>query len=167
MRINKKNLKEVEILKEIEKRVDNITAEEVNRLSDELSLFQPFVISLLLGYRFDVDDYQLDEIMKILFIIWLNFENKPGVRKEKITIGQYENNQKRNIEFLHYYSKEDNKGMLEGTRMQLGKLKSKALFINIIYRFEKRQYLERIDRDKRGIIIIGMKSLIESFENLS
>ena len=50
------------------------------------------------------------------------------------------------------------------TKSDLSKLKSKALFSGVMFLFDHLKSLDRMDAYDKGVVIIGMKSLIECFE---
>ena len=59
------------------KKFELIDEEYVNKESDLIFRKQPFLISLLLGYRLDLKELELEEIMRIIFLIWEYFKNQP------------------------------------------------------------------------------------------
>ena len=56
--------------------------------------------------------------------------------------------------------------MLNITSSDLDHVKSKALLTGIFYRFNTQSSLVKIDMATRGTILIGMKSVIECFEEI-
>ena len=48
----------------------------------------------------------------------------------------------------------------------LQNLKSKALLTAVLFRYKTRPVLLKMDKEKRGIIFVGIKSIIECFETI-
>lgn len=139
---------------------DNATLEKI---SDEIYLYQPFVLSLFLGFKDEVDIFQLDEILRIFLIIWLFFRDRENVKKKKITEKIFEARQRKNLQFLQYMQdlpiKQDRDQALN---YNLGALKSKALF-----KFKEGPTLKKLETARSALMLIGIKSLIECFEHIS
>jgi hypothetical protein len=76
MKITKEDIKETTILAELIRKTNEIDAEYVNSVSDEIFNMQPFFLTVLLGYRFDITEKELEEIMIIYFLIWEYFKIK-------------------------------------------------------------------------------------------
>lgn len=149
------------------KKIELIDEEYVNKESDLIFKKQPFLISLLLGYRYDLKDHELEEIMKIIFLIWEYFKNHSQVNETKISESQFLRIQQRNIYMLKYYEGElGQKASIEFISTDLKNLKSKSLFGGIIFKFVEKTPLLEMENEDRSIILVGMKSLIECFEEI-
>jgi hypothetical protein len=70
MNITQQDFNEVSIVAELVNKIDAIDADYVNKISDEIFHMQPFFLTVLLGYRFDTTPIELEEIMRIFFLIW-------------------------------------------------------------------------------------------------
>lgn len=148
-------------------KIDQIDGEYVNKESDLIAQKQPFLISLMLGYRFDLKELELEEMMKIFFLIWEYFKNSYQVEKTKISESQFERIQQRNIHMLKYFEGEQGQSAkLELIASDLGHLKSKSLFTGIIFQFNQKASFLGMKNETRGIILVGLKSLIECFEEI-
>jgi len=79
---------------------------QLGRIVDEIYKYQPFVISMFLGYKDDMNPYQHDEILRVLIIIWLFFKSNKNVERRKINVALFEKKQKQNVQFLQYLSGE-------------------------------------------------------------
>ncbi len=144
---------------------DNQTLEQV---ADEIYCYQPFLISIFLGYKDDVDIFQHDELLRVLIIIWLFFKDRPNVKRIKITEKMFEATQRKNAQFLKYLEGEPNQKAKEQiTDLNLGALKAKALFSVVFFKIKDGAALKKLDIESIGIILLGMKSLIECFEQIS
>lgn len=149
------------------KKIDHIDADYVNTVSDEIYKIQPFFLSVLLGYQYDVSMEELEEIMKIYFLVWEYFRLHPNIQKSQVTEADFSKIQKQNIEMLKYSEgepSENDKLSLYATDLQ--HQKSKSLLTAVFFRFNERPILLKMDIEKRGAILIGIKSFIECFEKL-
>lgn len=123
------------------KKIDSIDAKYVDSASDELFQKQPFFLSVLLGYRFDVSPEELDEIMRIYFLIWEYFRENKCVQSYMVTESFFEKTQKKNIHFLKYIEEETEQSKKEICSLDLANLKSKALFTAVLFKFNSRPVL--------------------------
>lgn len=161
------DFEETKILAESIKKIDQIDSEYVNSISDEIFKLQPFFLTVLLGYRQDISMEELEEIMKIYFVVWEYFRLNPNVQTKQVTESFFNKIQKRNIEMLKYSegeSTENEKSEIYSSNLQ--NLKSKSLMSAIFFRFDDRPTLKNMDIEKKGIIMIGIKSFIECFETI-
>ena len=167
LKFTQNDFNETEILAESIKRIDQIDSDYVNSISDEIFRCQPFFLTVLLGHRIDVSMEELEEIMKIYFLVWAFFRLKPKVQTIKLTESNFNKILNRNIKMLKYSegeSKERDK--LEIFAYDLHNLKSKSLMASIFLRFDERPMLLKMDIQKKGSIMIGIKSFIECFEKI-
>ena len=149
------------------KKFELMDEEYVNKESDLIFKKQPFLISLLLGYRYDLKDHELEEIMKIIFLIWEFFKSHSQIDKTKISETQFERIQQRNIYMLKYFEGEQGqKASKEFISTDLKNLRSKSLFGGISFQFFEKTSLLEMENEDKGIILVGMKSLIECFEEI-
>ncbi len=167
MKITQEDKIESEKIALLIKKINNIDAAYVNSESDIIFQKQPFLISLLLGYRVDLKENELEEIMKIILLIWENFKRFDQVLKIKISKKRFEEIQRRNIHMLKYFEGEHGPNaqnlIIES---DLNHLQSKALLTGIFFQFNYKKTLIEIEDEKKGIILIGMKSLIECLDEI-
>ena len=167
MMISEKDKKESEKVSLLLERIELIDGQYVNTESDIMSQQQPFVISLLLGYNQDLKAPQLEEMMKIIFLIWEYFKDKKQINEVKISESQFERIHLRNIYMLKYFEEEkDENEKLELVDSDLRHLNSRALFTGVLFQFNQKQTLLDMRDKERGILLIGLKSLIECFEEI-
>lgn len=167
MKISGKDLRDTERVAEIINSVDGRDISFYDRESDVLVQKQPFFISLILGYRFDLTQEELGEVIKVIFIIWEYFKGHDKARKIQVTKEQYDRILVRNAHMLKYLEgepTEKQKSAIIGS--DLDQLKSKALLTGIFFRFKTNKTLLGIQSEKAGIILIGMKTLIECMEEI-
>ena len=147
------------------RKVCEIDADYLNTESDVIAKKQPFIISLLLGYQIDLKEDQLDDILRVLLLIWEFFKDKQQYSGKQIQAAQFDKIQDRNAEMLKYMDAAENwEEQTFITRSDLSKLKSKALFSGVMFLLNHLQSLARMNMYEKGIILVGMKSLIECFE---
>ena len=167
MIISEEDKREILRVGQLIKKIEMADEEYINKESDLISKKQPFLISLLLGFRFDLKDLELEEIMKIIFLIWEFFKNHSQINKTKISESQFERIQQSNIYMLKYYDGEQGqKASMELISNDLKNLKSKSLFAAIVFQFFEKIPLLEMENESRGSTLVGMKTLIECFEEI-
>lgn len=149
------------------KKIDLIDKEYVNQETDTISQKQPFLISLILGYSHDLKGHELEEIIKIILLIWEFFKDFKPVNESKISESQFERIHQRNIHMFKYYEGEQGENAkLEFVDSELKHLNSKSLFVGVFFQFNHKKALLEMRMEKRGILLTGLKSLIECFEEI-
>lgn len=166
MKFTHSDFKESIELAELIKKVDNLNSGYVNALLEEIFQRQPFFLTVLLGYRFDVKPEELEEIMKIYFLIWEYFKTNKKIPTKKVTEADFEKIQYRHIQMLKYVEGEsDHKEISKVYEYDFEKIKSKSILTAVLFRYNTRPVLIKMDAQSKGIIYIGIKSFIECFEN--
>lgn len=146
-------------------KIDNLDTGCIHVLSDEIFQQQPFFLSVLLGYRLDTSPEEFEEIIKIYFLIWEYFKQNKNLPTKKITEAYFEKTQNRHIQMVHYAEGErEQNEILKIYSNDLQNLKSKALLAAVFLRFNNRPVLTKMDENKKGIILVGIKSFLECFE---
>lgn len=149
------------------KKIDNIDTDYLDSELDLVSKKQPFLISLLLGYRIDLKIDELEEMIKIILLIWEYFKNNDKIMKIKVTEKQFEEVQKRNIYMLKYLERERGQNaQISLIKSDLNHLHSKELLTGLIFQFNNKKSLARMKNEEKGGILIGVKSLIECFDEI-
>lgn len=167
MNITQKDFDETIVVANLLTKIDNMDAEYVNEISDEIFKWQPFFLTVLLGYRLDISSEELEEIMKIYFLIWEYFKPNKNVQTKNVTETYFEEIQDKNIHMLHYVEDESEPtGRMEIYSNDLQNLKSKALLTAVLFRYNNRPVLSKMDEKMKGIILVGIKSFIECFETI-
>lgn len=165
MKITSQDYSEANELAKLQVKVDNLSPEYVTEISDEIYQRQPFFLTVLLGYRLDTTMEELEEIMKIYFLIWEYFKHNKNVKTKKVTAAYFEQVQNRNIRMLHYAEGEhEHHDKLNIYSNDLQNIKSKALIATVLFRYNNRPVLSKMEEKKKGIILVGIKSFIECFE---
>jgi hypothetical protein len=151
---------------ELLRKLDCIGPEYVNTISAEIYDRQPFFLTVLLGYRFDVLPEELDEIMRIYFLIWEYFKKDPNIQKKKVGEENFNIIQRRHIQMFKYAGGESEDAKLLLYSDDWNSLRSKALVAAIIFQFTERPVLTKMNVERKAIILVGIKSFIECFEGL-
>ena len=155
-----------EIVK-LSQKVDRADEDYVTSISAEIFQYQPFLLSVIIGYRFDLSAVELEEIMKNYFLVWESVKNNHKVFKTKVTKSKFEKSELKTKQMIFYLNKETNQqDIFEGYFSRWGNLRSKALMTSIIHRYNTRDGLIEMKLETRGITLIGTLSFIECFENL-
>jgi hypothetical protein len=167
MKISDADFEETKKLAPLFAKIDTIDAGYVEATSKEISQYQPFLLSLLLGYRLDVTMPEVEEIMKIYFLLWEYFKDQKNIKYYPITKRQFMQAEERNIAFLRYLEGEPSPAATtEVTGLDLENVRSKTLYAGILYRFKHRVVLAEMEERNKGIVLIGVKSLLDCFENI-
>lgn len=152
---------------ELVKKIEELDSEYVKKSFDEIYNKQPFFLTVLLGYRLDISPEELEEVIKIFFLTWEYFKINSNVQTNKVTAGYFEDIQKRNIQMLEYSKGEPTQNKREIIYWSdLQNHKSQSLLAAILHRYDSIPVLVKMNQDKKGIILIGIKSFIQCFEKI-
>ncbi len=147
------------------RRLDYIDEAYVQRVSDDIFIHQPFMLSMFLGYRLDANDAELGEIMKLFFLIWESFKDENNIRTTRLTEEFYTQLHDRNVEFLKQLerSREWKERMINDD-LQVLNLRSKRLLASVLMAFYTKPALHEMTPEKKAATIVGLKTLIQSLE---
>lgn len=123
---------------------------------------QPFLMSLLIGYQMDLAPEEFMEVNKLILIVWEYFKRDQKAKNNKITLQQFEKIQRKNSHLLKYLEQDDDQ--LKTIESDLEHLDSKDLFTGLLFRFKTQNTLSNMSTENKSIIMIGMKTIIECFE---
>ena len=160
-------IEELENSQEVNEMIEKVDAFELEELSNlwaEVIKNQPFLHRFLFSYESDMSLEMLIEFQRIVAMIYLHFKDFPKFKTLKIWDNDYEMEEKRNADFIHYFSGEDDAGQVNTALSDLMKLKSKGLYFGIVTKFESYPLLSTIDPFDKTIMLLEIKSLIECFE---
>ncbi len=165
MKITTQDYAQIHSVNQISEKLDKIDEKYILQEGDLIVHHQPFFMSLIIGYNVDFKPTELEEIMKLILMIWEYFKAENKFSYKKVTESQFQKMQKRNINLLSYIEGENGtreKELVIGS--DLGQLKSKALFTGILFRINAKTGFNSVSQIYKGMILIGMKSLIECME---
>lgn len=147
------------------KHLDYIDEAYVQRVSDEIYIYQPFLLSMFTGYRLDVSDAQLGEIMKLFFLIWESFKDETNVRTTRLTEEFYTKLHDRNVEFLKRLER-SGEGLGTDDLQGLNR-RSRHLLASVLAAFYAKPALRQMKTEKKVAILVGLKTLIQSLEAIT
>ncbi|MBZ9632662.1 hypothetical protein LB465_17935 [Salegentibacter sp. LM13S] len=145
-------------------KIDTSDAEYVDRISDEIFKYQPFFLTVVLGYRMDISSQELEEMIRIYLLVWEYFKSNKNLPKKKVTQTQFEEVQRQNMYTLHYSEGESEESRDKIYTDELQNLKSKSLWAAVHFRYNTRPALINMDPEIKGITLIGILSFIQCFE---
>jgi hypothetical protein len=138
-----------------------------NTVADELYLHQPFVLSMMMGYKMDLLPRELDAVINLYIIAWEFFKNEANVRTLQITRQHYERVEHEKVRMLQKAdaAHSHNKRMNLFTD-HLNQSSSKALLALVYKEFNENEVIGKMDIQTRGILLIGLTSVIQCYENI-
>lgn len=167
MDFSSKDFNEIKDLKQILDKIDANPKNHFSQIIDELYQYQPFLLSLIMGYQPDLHHNEFEEITQVYSIIWEFFKGKKNIKRKKLTVNRFEEIEKNNIHFFRYLELSDRKDKNFALKNDLQKQASKALLTVIFQRFTSRPILLGMNEDHRAIILVGLKSTIEGLEEIT
>ena len=168
LKLTDKDFSEVKKVAEIIKEVDHSNISELVNSFEEIEKYQPFLISLLLGFKDQLNKIELDELANTLIIIWRYYQNFPKTMEVRITADQYQDFDEKNLRFLNYLTGEPNEeARLKTIALNLDSLESKALLTGLFYRYNENKNLSSMEKGLKGEVLLGLKSLIQCFDSIN
>lgn len=165
MKLTPRDLEETKLVAALLKKVKQLDLTEVESISARMVEHQPYMMSLLLGYRFDVEKDQLDDVMRMLFLIYLFFERKTEIKKKQIDAEEFRKHQSKNGHYLKYLEgTKGRKAIAKINEEYLAHLRYISLFTGVIDLAQTQVSFQRIDPEVKGIVVLGMKTLIDCLE---
>jgi hypothetical protein len=166
MKITATDLKETDQVAALLLKIDTNDVRFFEEVLEEIHRHQPFVLSCMLGYQYDLASEAFNEILKLHLLIWIFFRQQPAAKKQAITQAQLERYESRNIHLLKYLAGENpnDKSFTAVIEKDLERLRSKALWAACMLRFNEQPVLKTLDSQTRGFTLIRLKSMIECFE---
>ena len=147
-------------------KIEKMDEEYFHQISDEIYKYQPFFLTVLLGYRSDISMDELGEIMNSYFLIWEYFKPNNAIRAKKVTKSDFENIQMKNLQMLKYSEGEPTlQEMSIVFKDDLQNIKSKALLGVISLKILENPVLSEMDIQFKGKFLIDIKCFIECFES--
>ncbi len=167
MELSQRDFDEVELVGKLLMKIDNLDLAYVESVMDDIQKRQPFILSIISGLRMDVTPLELEEIVKLHFLIWDYFKSSKNVQTIKITEELFEKVLKRNFALLQSAEgiSEDQQAILFGNDLQ--NLKAKALMMAVLFRFKDHPALKSMLKNLEFSVLLGMKALIECLEIIS
>jgi hypothetical protein len=160
------DIKQIAAIKaEMESRMNDF--DYANNITDELFRYQPFILSIIMGYKLDVAMEDLPDVINLYVLIWLFYRDKNNVRKVKITEQQYSKQESRFIATLKKYettiSAAAKNKMIDG---DITSFSSKSLYAMLVLECRENKILHRLNRESGGAIYAGYITLIKCFDEI-
>lgn len=167
MELSQSEINEANEVADLMFKIDNWDADYITSLSSEILQYQPYFLSVLAGVRVEVTEEELEEILKIYFLIWEFFRENKNVLEKKVTEAYFNKVLEKQVGMLRYMEGEPTqkeKGKVVSYDFE--KIKSRSLLAAVLLRYSERPVIAKMDEQMKGHIFIGIKSFIECFENL-
>ena len=167
MELSESDINEANKVADLMFKIDNWDVDYINSISNEILQYQPYFLSVLAGVRLEVTEEELEEFLKIYFLIWEFFRKDKNVLAKKVTEADFLKVHNKQIEMLRYMEGEPTKkekGKVVSYDFQ--KIKSRSLLAAVLLRYSDRPVIAKMDEQMKGHIFIGIKSFIECFENV-
>ena len=160
-------LDEYNKLIEITRRLVDHDKPYISLLLDEIRIYQPFLGSCILGYTVDFKGAEADAVFMLHLLLWAACRDKPACRKTAITESRYNKTMNRNIAFFKYLEKEEGAPAFhEAIAEDLQKNNHGILIAFINLCIKQWPALAQMNHENRNIVIMGIKSFVECFEEL-
>lgn len=153
------------ILKNIEENENNF--QYANTVTDELYRHQPFILSMIMGYKMDLSPEEFGPLVKLYITIWEYYKSDTNVRDVSITQEYYEKVEDRNMRMLNNFEKTGSDSKHDFLVNDLNKVDSKALLAAVFLQFRENKALRNMNIQTKGMLMIGLKSVIQCFDQLS
>lgn len=139
-----------------------------NNVTDELYRHQPFILSMLMGYKMDLTSEELAPLVELYVLIWEYYKDNLNIRSVPITQQHYERAEAGNTRVLKNYaniaSRKGGQGFLKN---DLNRAASKALISAVFMQFREKISLRNLNTQTKGMLLIGLKSVIQCFDEVS
>ena len=167
MELSESDINETNEVADLMFKIDNWDVDYINSISSEILQYQPYFLSVLAGVRLEVTEEELEEFLKIYFLIWEVFRKDKNVLTKKVTEAYYLKVHNKQIEMLRYMEGEPTKkekGKVVSYDFQ--KIKSRSLLAAVLLRYSDRPVIAKMDEQMKGHVFVLIKSFIECFENV-
>jgi len=155
-----------EIIRHVENNEEDFAF--ANTVTDELYLYQPFILSMMMGYKMDLTPGELSGVIKLFIVIWEYNKVNSGVRSTPISQERYERVEDRNISVLKNIERSgSDKDRPDYLIEDLNRSDSKALLAALFMQFKENESLRNMAIQTKGPLLIGLKSVIECFDEVS
>ena len=167
MELSESDINEANKVADLMFKIDNWDVDYINSISSEILQYQPYFLSVLAGVRLEVTEEELEEFLKIYFLIWEFFRKDKNVLAKKVTEADFLKVHNKQIEMLRYMEGEPTKkekGKVVSYDFQ--KIKSRSLLAAVLLRYSDRPVIAKMDEQMKGHVFVLIKSFIECFENV-
>ncbi len=162
------DFKDTERVAMLVKSIDNAPLAYFEGELEEIEHCQPFMLSLMLGYKYDLTPGEHSEAIMMFILVWMYFKEHQSIRSTPLTQEQFEMKHHNNMQFFKYLEGETF-GSLAHTMVTAGdmqRMQSKALWTAIIYQFKERKTLQSLKGEPKAMLLIDLKSTIDGLEEI-
>jgi hypothetical protein len=143
-------------------KIENINCTEVDRITDEIEKYQPFIISLMLSYKEEyLNNPVYDEIIKNYLIIWEFFKAKGTVRKKTLSSEIFN---AKELEVAYFFMALDTlsgKAKDDLEVADLNAFKHKMLIFPLMERIKNNRLFKTLTSKQSAQLILETRTLIE------
>lgn len=164
---SEQDFKEVQKITALINRISHADFNYADQETTKIHRHQPFLISLILGYRLEVNPKELEIITHCIFVIWEFFKTDSRVLNMKITKEQFEKMVALNQNMLIYFDKENDAGRKNLVASDISNLRSKALYAGVMKMMNITEWQDLPNTEDKTLRLLSMKSLIQCFENIT
>ena len=167
LHIDHKDLKDLAKVESLIRMIDSQEQDYFMKVLDEMQLYQPFLLSVLLGYQFDLTPPQHERVIKIFVLIWAYFGDRKNLRKKQIRDADLEHRLAGNIRTLERFEKETTtKGKDAVFTDDMARVNATGLYAAIFHMVHSDKLFEKMGIRDRAYLVMGLKNIIESIEAL-
>ena len=137
------------------------------KVLDDMQLYQPFLLSVLLGYQTDLTPQQHMEVIKIFALIWEYFADHVNLRKKQVREADLEYIVACNIRMIKRFEKETSTKRKNAVLdEELAHINAKGLYAAVIHTVNYGKAFKNIGTKDRAYLVMGLKNIIECIEAL-
>jgi len=115
----------------------------------------------------DLSAEELGPLVNLYIAIWEYYKSNANVRAVPITQKTYEMVEDKNMRMLNNFEKMASDGKQDFLVNDLNKVDSKALLAAVFLQFRENKALRSMNIQTKGMLLIGLKSVIQCFDELS
>ncbi len=167
LELTPRDREETEKLSELLKKMETLEISYVDSVTDDIFRYQPFFLSVLLGHSLDNTPEEFESIMKIYFVVWEYYKEKPNIKKRQVTEAKYTNALKKNASMLNYANDEPTqKDKAKIYTKDLQNIKSKSLIATMYFMLDYNKPLLKWNTEKKGYLLLELKTFVECFDTI-
>jgi hypothetical protein len=165
LHIDQKDLKDMAKVELLIRMIDSQDQAYFGKVLDEMHQFQPFLLSVLLGYQFDLTPLQHEKAIKIFALIWEYFADRENLRKKQIREENLEHSLANNIRTLERFGKETSSQSKNAVLADdMARINAKGLYMAIFHMVSSDKVFETMGIRERAYLLMGLKNIIECME---
>jgi len=165
--INKKDLKDTAKVASLIRMIELQDQVYFLKVLDEMHEFQPFLLSVLIGYQYDLTPLQHEKVIKIFALIWEYFGDHENLRKKQIRESDLKQIVAGSLHTLQSYDKETSTdGKNAAFNEDMARINATKLYLAIFYLINSDKEFDNMGVIERTYLAMGLKHIIECIEAL-